>query len=508
MRRLCVVLLLLAVTILPACTRTAPRTVTAPRDDLVHLTFLQVNDVYAIEPVDGGRSGGMARLATLVRDERRRNPNTLFLLAGDMISPSVMSTVLRGEQMIAALNAVGLDFATFGNHEFDFGPDVLVERMRESKFTWLSANVLDRASSRPFGGARADAIVELGGLKVGVFGLTIADTAHVSAPGPTVEFRDPLATGRAVAGRLRQAGAHVVVALTHMEMAQDRALARQADVDLVIGGHEHEPLITEEGKTLITKGGSDARYVVRVDVWLTRDGKPVERSWTFRHVSARIEPDPTVTELVRGYTGRLSRELDVVVGRTTVPLEARSGKLRTEETNLGNFVADVVRQSLDADVALVNGGGIRTDRIVPAGPLTRGDVHALLPFTNTAVKLAMTGRDLRAALEHGVAQADRAGGGFLQVSGVRVVWDPRRPPGSRIVRADVGAGRLDDAATYTVVVPSYLFRGGDGYTHFARARVLLTPETGPDLAAVVVKAVADRSPIAPTVDDRLKRGSE
>jgi 2',3'-cyclic-nucleotide 2'-phosphodiesterase (5'-nucleotidase family) len=276
----------------------------------------------------------------------------------------------------------------------------------------------------------------------------------------------------------------------------------------VIGGHEHDPLISEEGKTLITKGGSDARYVVRVDLWLTREGKLVERSWTFRHVSARIEPDPAVTELVRGYTARLSRELDVVVGRTTVPLEARSGKLRTEETNLGNFVADVVRQALDADVALVNGGGIRTDRIVPAGPLTRGNVHALLPFTNTAVKLAMVGRDLRAALEHGVAQADRAGGGFLQVSGVRVVWDPRRPPGSRIVRADIGTRSLDDASTYTVVVPSYLFRGGDGYTAFARAQVLLAPEAGPDLAAVVVQAVADRSPIAPAVDDRLKRGSE
>jgi 5'-nucleotidase len=119
----------------------------------VRLTLLQVNDVYTLEPVDGGRRGGLARLATLVERIRRENPATLLALAGDVLSPSVASTLLRGEQMIAGLNVLGLDLATFGNHEFDFGPGVLQQRMRESAFTWISANVLDRRSGRPFGGA-------------------------------------------------------------------------------------------------------------------------------------------------------------------------------------------------------------------------------------------------------------------------------------------------------------------------------------------------------------------
>src|SRR5262245_5703222 len=128
---------------LAACTGLGGR---VPDADLLHVTLLQINDHYVLEPVDGGRRGGMARLATLVRDVKRENPNTVFALAGDTLSPSVESALMRGAQMVAALNAIGLDFATFGNHEFDFGPEVLLERMKESKFRWLSANVVDRRS--------------------------------------------------------------------------------------------------------------------------------------------------------------------------------------------------------------------------------------------------------------------------------------------------------------------------------------------------------------------------
>src|SRR5262252_3054491 len=330
--------------------------------DLVHVTLLQINDHYVLEPVDGGRRGGMARLATLVRDLKRENPNTVFALAGDTLSPSVESALMRGAQMVAALNAVGLDFATFGNHEFDFGPEVLLERIKESKFRWLSANVIDRRSGQPFGGASTDVLLTLGGARVGLFGLTTTQTAQTSRPGPDVAFGQPVTVAKDVAARLRAQGANIVVAVTHVTMAEDKAIASAADVDVILGGHEHEPLVAEEGKTLITKAGSDARYLVQVDVWLTRDGRLVERSWRFREVSRRIEPDAAVEALVRDYARRLDRKLDMVVGKSKVPLEARSATLRTEETNLGDFVADALRERLGTDVAVINGGAIRTNR--------------------------------------------------------------------------------------------------------------------------------------------------
>ncbi len=471
---------------------------------LVRITLLQINDIYVLEAVDGGQRGGMARLATLVREVRRENPNTVFALAGDALSPSVQSAFLRGEQMIAALNAIGLDLATFGNHEFDFGPTVLQERMGESKFVWLSSNVVDRGSGRGFGGARRDFLMTFDGVRVGFLGLTTPESAAVSSPGPDIVFGDPLTVGREVAAALRARGARLVVAVTHQPMADDKALAQASGPDVILGGHEHEPLVAEEGRTLITKAGSDARYLVQVDLWVARDGALVERSWQFREVSRRVAPDPAVEELVRAYAKRLDKELDVVIGRADVPLEAHGAKLRTQETNIGDFVADLMRERLGSDVALLNGGAIRTNRTVPAGPLTKRDVYNLLPFTNVVLKLEMRGGDLRRALERGLAQADREGGGFLQVSGLRLVWDPQRPTGRRIVSADVRGTPLAAEALYTVAVPGYLWRGGDGFTEFAGARVLVGEESGPPLTQLVLDAVAVRGAIAPALDGRLR----
>jgi 2',3'-cyclic-nucleotide 2'-phosphodiesterase (5'-nucleotidase family) len=396
-----------------------------------------------------------------------------------------------------------VDVATFGNHEFDFGPDVLRRRMAESRFTWLTANVLDRTSGAPFGGAASEHIVTLGALRLGLFGLTTPETALTSAAGSGVEFRESLAAGRAAVAALRRAGAQLVVAVTHQHLRADRALAAGSDVDLILGGHEHEPMIAEEGKALITKAGSDARYLVQVDLWLRPDGTLVERSWAFHEVSARVPEDPDVAAVVRRYTDRLGRELDTVIGQTAVPLEARRGALRTQETNLGDFIADAMRARLDADVAVLNGGGIRTDRIVPAGPLTKRDVHGLLPFTNAVMKLAVSGARLRETLEQGLAGLDREGGGYLQLSGMRMSYDPRRPVGQRIVSIDIGGAALDPARIYTLAVADYVAGGGDGITALRDAHVLVDAVSGPQLSDVLVDAIASRGSISPSVDGRL-----
>src|SRR5205085_4911136 len=173
---------------LAGCAAPDTRAPSAPPVPVVEITLLQINDTYVLEPADDGRRGGMARLATQVKRLRAAHPNVVFAHAGDMLSPSPMSTVLRGAQMIAVLNAVGLDGATFGNHEFDFGPRVLRERMSESRFTWLSANVVERGAGRPFGGAARERVLERAGRRIGLFGLTTADAASTSAGGADVDF--------------------------------------------------------------------------------------------------------------------------------------------------------------------------------------------------------------------------------------------------------------------------------------------------------------------------------
>src|SRR5688500_5456858 len=196
----------------------------------VRVTLLQVNDVYQFAPVEKNTKGGLARLLTLKKNIQQQNPNTLFLLAGDTISPSVESITYKGAQMIDAWNAVGLDYATFGNHEFDFGPDVLRERMAESKFGWIAANVIDTKTGKPFGGAEPFVVREFGGVKIGIFGLVLPETKNTSRPGEDVELRNPCETAEEVVSQLHAQAGTAVVALTHLSMREDEEVARCADV--------------------------------------------------------------------------------------------------------------------------------------------------------------------------------------------------------------------------------------------------------------------------------------
>jgi 2',3'-cyclic-nucleotide 2'-phosphodiesterase/3'-nucleotidase len=210
-----------------------------------------------------------------------------------------------------------------------------------------------------------------------------------------------------------------------------------------------------------------------------------------------------VAAVVRRYGDRLNRELDAVVGHTTTPLDARRTALRTQETNLGNFIADAMRARLTADVALLNGGGIRTDRIVPAGPLTKRDIHSLLPFTNAVMKLAVSGARLRQTLEQGLAALERGGGGYLQVSGLRMAYDPDLPIGQRVLSVEVNGAVLDPAQIYTLAVVDYVAGGGDGITALRDARVLVDAVSGPQLADVVLDTIVSAGTISSKTDGRL-----
>ncbi len=475
----------------------------------VRLTFLQFNDHYILEPVDRERQkGGMARIATLVARTRQESPHTLLALAGDTISPSIMSAVLRGEQMIAAWNQLGLDVATFGNHEFDFGPATLLARMQESRFTWVSSNVLDRSTGRPFGGARATHVVERDGVQVGFFGLTVADTPQTSSPGPGVEFRDPIATARTAVAELRTGRRPIVVAVTHQDMPADERMAREVPgIHLVIGGHEHDPLENVVGDTLITKAGADGVFVVRVDLQVTRDGKVLARQHRFIAVTPELPEDPAMAALVERYQARLGAALDVRIGESRVPLDARNAALRTGETNVGNLVTDVMRARLRADVAVMNGGGIRGNQVVPAGPISKRDVNALLPFLNVLVMLEVPGKVLVEVLERSVATYPRESGGFLQVSGLTFAFDPARPPGQRVVRVLVNGTPLEPDRRYTLATNSYTAAGGDGYAMLATAKPLVFPQDGPGLAETLLEAIERAGAIAPTVEGRITRTS-
>jgi 5'-nucleotidase len=436
--------------------------------------------------------GGLARVATLVRALRRESPHTLFVLAGDTLSPSLLSTLRQGAQMIEAWNALGLDVATFGNHEFDFGPAVLAQRMGESRFPWVSSNVLDRATGAPFGGARAWLRRDFDGVRVGLIGLTTPDTARTSNGGPGVRFEEPVAAARAALGAVGPVDLRVAV--THLPLREDRALAEAQPIDAILGGHDHDPMLHEQGGAVIIKAGSDALNVGQVEYEM-RCGAVMARRQRLIPVDERLAEAPDVAALVQRQATLLARELDTVVGETRAPLEARESVTRREETPIGRLFADLMRERVGAQIGLLNSGAIRGNRVIPAGPITKRDIRQLLPFSNTVTLLEVSGEGLRAALERSVDELPRPTGHFLQTAGVRFTVDPARPPGQRVAGIEVGGQPLDPAGRYRVAVPDYLARGRDGYPMLAAARVLLAPEDGPGLIETVLAGLsAGRSP--------------
>ena len=470
------------------------------------LTLLHINDVYQISPQRG--AGGLAELMTLLKRERARAEHHLTTLGGDLISPSVMSGLTQGAQMIALMNAIRLDLAGFGNHEFDFGAEALRARIKESEFTWLATNTLG-ADGAPFGGAAASVMRQVGDFKIGIFSLLTPETSQLSSAGTGVTFRPVEAVAEETAAALRASGADVVIALTHLDLARDRALARANAIDIILGGHEHDPIMIYEGSTLILKAGTDARYLAVADIVLEKresgDRVRISMRPEWRLLStAGIAPDPAIAALVKGFEDELDVELGAAVGTTGVELDSRRATVRSRESAIGNLIADAIRERLGADIGLTNGGGIRGDRTYPTGAtLTRKDILTELPFGNVAVLIELTGAQLLAALENGVSRIADTAGRFPQVSGLSFAFDADLDPGQRVQDLRIAGQPLDPARLYRLATNDFIHAGGDGYAALAAGRPIVDASGARLMANIVMDYIAQRGVVAPMIDGRI-----
>ena len=476
--------------------------------DQVRVTILHLNDTYQFTPVEGGKRGGLARVMTIKKEVLKDNPNTIMTLGGDTVSPSVETRTYRGAQMIDAWNAVELDYSVFGNHEFDIKTDELLARMKESKFTWLGANVIDSKTGKTFAGTPQFVIRSIGGVKIGIIGLLLPETKETSSMEASLNVTDFCETAKRLVPEMKALGANTVIGLTHLFMAQDKKLARCADFDLILGGHEHTLLQSSANGTPIFKMTADAREVGRFDLYIDKKtGKLASMDWQVIPVDDRISEAPEFAAVIAKYKDLLDK-LAVKVGATATELDALSLSSRTKETNVGNFIADSYREAVGADIGFVNGGSIRADLTYNPGPLTMRDVLSILPFNNPIVKVEVTGKTLMDILEHGVARSreDNEPGRFPQVSGLKFTFDAGRLPGQRVTQASVNGKPVDPNATYTIATSDFLVsRGGDGYTMFKDAKILLAADKAPKDSEVFEKAIrnAPNATIAPKVEGRI-----
>lgn len=478
----------------------------------IRVTFLHVNDVYQFMPVDGGERGGFARLLTLRNQTLSENPNTIFTMGGDTISPSVESRTYKGSQMIDAWNAIGLDYAVFGNHEFDFKTADLLKRMEESKFKWLGANVIEVKTGKIFADTPPYIVREFNGVKVGIFGLLLPETKQTSSMDETLNVeKDFCKVAKPIVKKLRKKEkVSAVIALTHLSMSQDKQLAQCVDVDLILGGHEHSLLQSSANGTPIFKMTADARELGKFTLNFNQNTKKfVSMDWEIIPVTKQIPDAPEFASIVAKYKDLLEK-LEEPVGRTAVMLDAGSVSNRTQETNVGNFIADAFRQANNADIGFMNGGSIRADNTYNPGILTKRAVLSILPFNNAIVKVELTGKTLRSIIEHGVARSaeDSEPGRFPQISGMSFKFDASKPSGNRVTEILVGGKPLDENKTYTLATSDFLVsNGGDGYTMFKEAKVLTDKATAPKDAEILENAIKNspNQTISPKVEGRIIR---
>ncbi|MCU0646941.1 MAG: 5'-nucleotidase C-terminal domain-containing protein [Gemmatimonadaceae bacterium] len=451
-RRLAVLLALLGT----ACAR-APRRAA----DTSGVTFVHVNDIYVVDTLRDG-SGGLARVAALRDSLAARAPGSVLLtFGGDLLGPSLLSKWYSGAQMIEALSAAGVRYAVLGNHEFDYGARVLRERLAASPFRWLSANCA-QVDGTPLPNVRGWDTLTVGGVRVGIFGVTI-----VSEYGSAGRCREEDVAARAAVDTLVAVGAQQIVALTHRYVHEDVAmLAADPRIRMVLGGHEHEEhRDTVPGGRLVLKAASNAR-----SAWVVR----IDGAGRLRDTLVRMQPgapfQPATAAVVARWRDTLARRIgpDRVVARTAAVIDAVDSTSRNGESILGALVADAVRYGLGVDIGMVNSGTLRYDDYLGPGEITRQQLESIFLFADETrvVSFPISGARLRDLLEHSVNARNLGGGGSVQVSGVRVRYDPTRPPGSRIVGAierDNGAV-IAGSDTVRLAFTAYLAcRGGDGY---------------------------------------------
>ena len=473
------------------------------------VTFVLVNDIYQMseQPApDGQPRGGFARLAAVVKAERAKGP-VIFVHAGDTLSPSLMSGIDEGEHIMVLTNMIAPDVFVPGNHEFDFGKATFFKRMAEARFPIFCANIRNPDGTLA-AGLRERTIMTFDGIRIGIAAATDEEAVILSSPGD-LKFPRAVETIEKQAKALRQEGADIVVACVHTGRAKDEEMYRMNVADIILSGHDHDLWVNYDGRCAAIESSYDAHFVTCIDVTFTvrtNDGRR-EVMWhpEFRIVDTRnVTPDAEVLAVVSGYEKKLSSTLDIAIATTAVDLDSRNATVRTQEAAIGNLIADAMRAEADAAIAITNGGGIRGGRIYSAGTtITRRDIMAELPFNNHIAVLEISGRAIRAALENGFSYLPRAAGRFPQVSGLKVVVDPSRPVGQRVVSVEADGKSLEDMKIYRLATNDFMSGGGDGYSMFDNVHEIIPGHDGPLMTNAVIEYLQKIKTVRTGVDGRI-----
>jgi 5'-nucleotidase len=462
--------------------------------------------------------GGMAGRAALIAQARREHEAVLVVDSGDILIGSALSSLFHGEPDIKAMNLMGYHAMATGNHEFDYGLDHFRRLRQLAQFPFLCSNITGRGFDLP---CWPSVVVRVGPFSVGLISLlghrNFPDTFNRQVA-KILEFRDPIETARTLAKTLKTThGADLVIAVTHQETDEDLALLAQApEVDAIIGGHtEGFDGLRTAGSTapveeqanpgpVFVKTHQQGRTLGRLDLVIAKDQstngvRVVSAKARNLPVTEEVTPDSAVDALLQDYARKLESETATVIGRSLMTLDGENSRVRTQETNLGNLLADLLRAEFGTEVALINSGQIRDS--IQTGPVDIKRALRVLPFNSTIVTFTITGRQLTQALENSASKLPEANGRFLQMSGLSVTYDSSAPAGSRVRDIMVGGRPLEATQRYSVATDAFLADGGDGYTMFTDAHDRIDRQI--PMRDLLLAALRER-PLKASLDGRIR----
>ncbi|RPI19590.1 MAG: bifunctional metallophosphatase/5'-nucleotidase [Ignavibacteriae bacterium] len=435
---------------------------------VVDIVFLHMNDVYEITPLEGGKYGGLSRVAELRKQLLKQNPNTYTVLPGDFISPSALGTAefegkrINGAQMIDVLNTLGLDFAMFGNHEFDYKYEVLQDRMDESKFEWISSNVYHDQNGLRQSFRRIDhpipqyVILKIPSsgkkmVRVGMIALCIDVNKQ-----PYVYYENSVDAGKRIYSEIKDS-IDFLIAMTHLTIQQDKELAAaMPEIKFIMGGHEHFNMYVTQDETIIAKADANAKSVYVHHLLYDTKRKKLKIESELKTIDTAIKNDGATSETVnkwvdRAFSGFRSKgfEPNEIVTTLNEPLDGLEINNRFYETNLGKVIGEAMYSvSRNSTAAIFNSGSVRIDDNL-MGEISQYDIIRTLPFGGKIIEIEVTGELLLKILNTGIA--NRGSRGFLQYYGIQ--YD------SSSVSWGFNGHGIIETDTYNIAVSDYLLTG-------------------------------------------------
>lgn len=497
------------------------------------LTILHTNDFHArFEPIskyDSGCSaednaegkcfGGSARLVTAVAEARARTNNSILVDGGDQFQGTLFYTYYKGKAAAEMMNKMAYDGMTVGNHEFDDGPEVLAGFMDSVNFPVLMSNADVSGEPALAGKLMKSTVIERGGEKIGLIGLTPQDTPDLASPGKNITFTAPADAVQGEVDKLTEMGVNKIIVLSHSGFVVDKAVAAATTgVDVIVGGHSNTLLSnTQEravdvypvmvGDTAIVQAYAYGKFLGELNVTFDDDGNVTEAAGEPIIIDGGVAEDAATKARITEMAGPLEEIRNKVVASAADALNGDRAVCRVEECSMGNLVAEAMLARVadqGVQISIANSGGIRSS--IDAGDVTMGEVLGVLPFQNTLSTFEVSGQTIIDALENGVSQVEEVKGRFPQVAGLKFTWDPSVAPNEgRIQEVMVAMGDgftpIDPGKTYGVVSNNFIRNGGDGYKMFTDA--MNAYDFGPDVADVLAEYMAANAPVAPMTDGRI-----